>query len=1197
MQNFLKHKLIIALITVLALASFFTIYNQTKAGILISASDTMSRLKINTPADHEIAFRLTFATSVTENETITIGFSSGFASDLNGIDCGDIDLLDDGIQEDLNEETDGCGATATEWGASVSGGVLTLTAPSTAGTYIDGSSDVVIKIGTNATEEGTGDEQITNPSIPGNYLISIGGTFGDSKTIAIDIKSFDRVGITAQVGAPPSHPTDVTPPIIYNLEVINITQTSATVTWLTNEASTTIVYYGLTNAYGEVATGISFVTSHSVDLVGLTPDTEYHFQAVSADFYGNTARSVDQTFRTLALPDLEPPIISNIQVINITENSAEITWQTNELATSRVEYGLTTNYELGSVESSDLVASHSLLLTNLDPETTYHFRVLSTDAFDNEAVSDDQTFQTLPAVDIFPPIISNIQVINITENSAEITWRTDEPANSIVKYGLTSNYELGTITLSDLVTAHSISLFGLTQNTLYHFKVFSTDAAGNEAASDDETFRTLPDLAPPANVSNFRATAGDGQVALSWTNPPDPDFAGVKIFRRTDRFPASPNDGDLIYDGTGTETLDLGLTNGTTYYYAAFAYDFAGNFASGALASATPTAPPEEEIPPEEEVPPEEEIPPGGEVPPEEEIPPGGEAPPEEVPPEEIPPTPPFVVPPVTVFPEEKINFSQINFYTQGRALKLSPDLLKKEVKTLVKIPLLVELPEEILVGPVEKITFTFADSTYLLTYNSRTKSYEADFVSPDLAGRYSSLIVVFYQDNITDVIDFTLLVEPYGYVYEIYRNETLPVPRAKVTLFSLNQRGEWEIWPGEKFRQTNPWQTKEGGEYGFLVQPGTYYLKVEKEGYAIKETPRFEVQDNVINQNIEIFRLPVIEPTWESIKEIGGFVSKIVGENVGKVIDNPQVEETTEKVATPAVAAAAILSYGTAISLANLLPYLQFIFTQPILLLLPKRRKGWGIVYNSLSKIPLDLAIVRVYEKTTNRLVQTRVTDREGRYAFLLQPGTYYIKVSKVNFTFPTYYLHDKKEDFKYLDIYHGEDILVTEENALVTPNIPLDPVEIEKIVSDRKLVLAYLGRKLQNIIAVIGIVLAAFSVVISPKIWMVGILAAHCLLYGLFRRLTRPKRPKSWGIVYESRTGAPVGRAIARIFEKEYNKLLETQITDRRGRYSFLVANNIYYVTLSKEGYKPKRTEDLDLRKVEKGAVVGLDVALEKV
>jgi hypothetical protein len=52
-------------------------------------------------------------------------------------------------------------------------------------------------------------------------------------------------------------------------------------------------------------------------------------------------------------------------------------------------------------------------------------------------------------------------------------------------------------------------------------------------------------------------------------------------------------------------------------------------------------------------------------------------------------------------------------------------------------------------------------------------------------------------------------------------------------------------------------------------------------------------------------------------------------------------------------------------------------------------------------------------------------------------------------------------------------------------------------------------------------------------------------------------------------------------RIFDKKYNKLLETQITDARGRYGFIVGRNIYYLLGQVAGYQVYKSEDLDLTK----------------
>ena len=76
-----------------------------------------------------------------------------------------------------------------------------------------------------------------------------------------------------------------------------------------------------------------------------------------------------------------------------------------------------------------------------------------------------------------------------------------------------------------------------------------------------------------AQIANFYATIGDASVALSWTNPDDANFTGVLIVRKTGGYPVKPSDGVKIYQGTAQAYTDTGLTNGTQYFYRAFAYN------------------------------------------------------------------------------------------------------------------------------------------------------------------------------------------------------------------------------------------------------------------------------------------------------------------------------------------------------------------------------------------------------------------------------------------------------------------------------------------------------------------------------------------------------------------------------------------------------------------------------------------------
>ncbi len=84
--------------------------------------------------------------------------------------------------------------------------------------------------------------------------------------------------------------TDCTPPVISNVAVTNLTGTTATVTWTTNESANSRVTYGTSIPPGTNRDDLgNYVTSHSVNLTGLTPCSQYYFSVTSADAVGNSA--------------------------------------------------------------------------------------------------------------------------------------------------------------------------------------------------------------------------------------------------------------------------------------------------------------------------------------------------------------------------------------------------------------------------------------------------------------------------------------------------------------------------------------------------------------------------------------------------------------------------------------------------------------------------------------------------------------------------------------------------------------------------------------------------------------------------------------------------------------------------------------------------------------------------------------------
>lgn len=92
---------------------------------------------------------------------------------------------------------------------------------------------------------------------------------------------------------------------------------------------------------------------------------------------------------------------------------------------------------------------------------------------------------------------------------------------------------------------------------------------------------------PPAAATSFSAVSTDQgrQLRLSWIKPAVTDLAGVKIMRKTGSKPTGPFDGAKVDGGLGSTVTDYGVSDGVTYYYAAFAYDEVPNFSAPVVAT------------------------------------------------------------------------------------------------------------------------------------------------------------------------------------------------------------------------------------------------------------------------------------------------------------------------------------------------------------------------------------------------------------------------------------------------------------------------------------------------------------------------------------------------------------------------------------------------------------------------------------
>ena len=523
------------------------------------------------------------------------------------------------------------------------------------------------------------------------------------------------------------------------------------------------------------------------------------------------------------------------------------------------------------------------------------------------------------------------------------------------------------------------------------------------------------------------------------------------------------------------------------------------------------------------------------------------------------------------------LSIQDLSFFTANNTIQLFPSG-SGAITMLGGAQYRVFLDLSNVTGTIDTVTLQQNNLSYQLFFDNATGKYTVALDAPDGIGVFNNTVSVLYGDESVDEIPFSVASEGRGVVSGRQNGDISPLGGVTVILEEYNQTSGTYTPAGTQ-------TTGGSGQYGFIVGNGTYRLRFQADGYNDAETRRFAVTDNIVNESETLVKqlVPVTDTTTgdtipvstsDQINFVGDIVAESV-EDIVEIIDDPVVEEVAENNIAPIAAIAAVAAVAPALGLLNLLSYLRFLFLQPLLLLGRKKREGWGIVYDTVTRRPVDLAVVRLVDITTNKVVRSRVTDREGRYVFFVDPGQYRIEVSKQKMIFPSNALRGEREDGPFLDLYHGEPVTVSENNTAIAANIPIDPVGVEKTpgrIKREKTV-----RFLQQFLAAVSILAGLIAVIISPTLLTIGLLVLQFALFFLFKRLGTPPSPKSWGIVYDARSQKPVGSTVARLFTKKYNKLAATELTDGRGRYSFLVGPNDYYVTFSKQGYEQAKSKDI--------------------
>ncbi|MBP7831526.1 MAG: putative Ig domain-containing protein [Candidatus Pacebacteria bacterium] len=242
------------------------------------------------------------------------------------------------------------------------------------------------------------------------------------------------------------------------------------------------------------------------------------------------------------------------------------------------------------------------------------------------------------------------------------------------------------------------------------------------------------------------------------------------------------------------------------------------------------------------------------------------------------------------------------------------------------------------------------------------------------------------------------------------------------------------------------------------------------------------------------------------------------------------------------------------------------------------KRTRRWGTVYDSVTKQPLDPVYVTL-TTSAGKEVATSITDIDGRFGFLVEPGAYRIWVNKTNYLFPSRKLAGRDYDEIYKDLYFGEEFVVQEKDDVFAKNIPMDPVLFnwnEYVKHEQKLTKWNAKRdkivnRIANTIFVIGFISSVIAAIIIPTTFNLILVGVYIIL--LLIRELGIKAYRS-GFV-EDKAGQPLAYGLVHIYSASLGKKLFTRPLDKYGRYFALVPKGEYYVTIDSKNADQSYTE----------------------
>ncbi|MEI7765218.1 MAG: fibronectin type III domain-containing protein [bacterium] len=257
-----------------------------------------------------------------------------------------------------------------------------------------------------------------------------------------------------------------------------------------------------------------------------------------------------------------------------------------------IEYKLSTEPTIWTTFNDGVSTGTTATVTGLTNGSVYNFRVSTINAIGTGVASSTANGTPNSSVPSAPISLSSSSGLN---SSSLLSWTIplsnggSAITDYLVEYKLSTEPTVWTTFNDGVSTGTTATVTGLTNGSVYNFRVSAINAVGTSVASNTTT--ATPSLSVPSAPLSLAASSRENiKSVLTWSIPSSNGGGTISDYLIEYKLSTEPTIWTTFNDGvsTGTTTTVTGLTNDLTYNFRVSATNEAGTGLVSTTASATP---------------------------------------------------------------------------------------------------------------------------------------------------------------------------------------------------------------------------------------------------------------------------------------------------------------------------------------------------------------------------------------------------------------------------------------------------------------------------------------------------------------------------------------------------------------------------------------------------------------------------------